>query len=272
MIMECDAKIHANNEYGIGLLIAPREVQSATRHYNQDARYAYECYIKAIRSLAHSSQPIQRWLGENRVVWAWMARDVSRDDYSSRQQARVEYSRREDAHGASAIVDNYTHSDSDMINNDSDDDEDDYYDDGREHVVVSGAGLDVVNGQYVRTTVFDGVGKYNKYGVWQGQRREFSLFRCNTSNNTKHWYISIVPHGVQPGTSTDIDFYSAPLSTGTPNFPPTDSWNTSSEGKVPAPTVAIMFDDVPNMSPQPVREIDTEIDETWGADSDFNNL
>ena len=82
-----------------------------------------------------------------------------------------------------------------------------------ENVHVQGAGLEVVNGVYWETTeLFDTVGKYTRVAPWQDQNHEFSLFRCNTSNGAKHWYISIVPLGVQPGTSSDTDFYSAPMS------------------------------------------------------------
>jgi len=253
VMMECDAKVHPNTEYGVGLLVAPQEVQSASRHYNQDTRYAYESYIKAVKKLAHMSPPVHRWLEENRSTWAWMDRDMSREDVSSRQPARAEYSRRDDAHGATPIMDSYTHSDSDMLNHDSDDDEDDYYDERREQVLVQGAGLEIVNGEYSRTTMFDGVGKYAKLGIWQDQSHEFSLFRCNTSNNTKHWYISIVPHGVQPGTSTDIDFYSAPVSSEDPDFPPSHGWTTSSEGKASTPTLMVQFDDGP--TPEQLREL-----------------
>jgi hypothetical protein len=131
----------------------------------------------------------------------------------------------------------------------SDDEEDDYEDEGDQYfdhkVLVQGAGLDVVNGEYVMTTRFDNVGKYTRVAPWQDQNHEFSLFRCNTSNGAKHWYISIVPLGVQPGTSTDIDFYSAPVSTAEPNFPPANGWSTASEGKGPPPTVSISYEEEP---------------------------
>jgi hypothetical protein len=79
-------------------------------------------------------------------------------------------------------------------------------------VIVQGAGLDVINGVYVRDGIVDGAGRYVKKAIWNGVEDTFSLFRCNVSNNTQHWFISIVPVGAQPGTNADTDFYSAPVS------------------------------------------------------------
>jgi hypothetical protein len=127
---------------------------------------------------------------------------------------------------------------SDSDSDDSEDFDDNYY--GREVVNVHGAGLDVVNGEYERNGEFDSVGKYTKTGLWRDQNHEFSLFRCNTSSNYKYWYISIVPMDVQPGTSSDIDFYSAPVSRHDPDFPPEHGWRKSDLGREPAPQVTMM--------------------------------
>jgi hypothetical protein len=252
LIMECDEKSHAQSDYGIGLLVAPKEVRPTSRRYNQENRYAFECYRKAVEDLAGMCPAVTRWLNQNPILWEWMERDTSRVDVGGRQQARAEHSRREESHQqANTAFDAYTpRSDSDMHHQDSDDDEEDDYDDhyygnGREVVFVHGAGLDVVNGDYERNGLFDGVGKYAKTGLWQDQNHEFSLFRCNTSNNHKYWYISIVPMDVQPGTSTDIDFYSAPVSRNDPDFPPEQGWTVSSEGKAPAPHVTVQFSQPP---------------------------
>ena len=75
----------------------------------------------------------------------------------------------------------------------------------------------------------------------------FSLFQCNVSNNTKHWYISIVPRNSQPGTSTDIDFYSAPVLDSCTEYPPTGTWTKSNEGKEPPPKLVYKND--PTVSP-----------------------
>ena len=53
---------------------------------------------------------------------------------------------------------------------------------------------------------------------------------------TRKWYISIVPVGMPPGTSADIDFYYAiPDESETP---PYDGWVTCDEGINPPPTTA----------------------------------
>ena len=108
-----------------------------------------------------------------------------------------------------------------------------------DRVIVSKAGLDAVNGVYHRDGTFDNAGKYTKTGHWNNGEHVFSLFRCNVSNNTRHWYISIVPSGVHPGTSTDIDFYSTPVSRENPDFPPSDGWTRAKEGLSPVPIVTI---------------------------------
>jgi hypothetical protein len=246
LIMECDTKPHSNSDQGIGLLVAPKSFSNtrSSQLYSSEIQYAYERYIEAIRELA-KIQAVSQWLQENRPLWAWMDRDLfhRNDEVSTRHPARVDYSRRDDENSAAPIIDNHAHSDSDMPPH-SDEEEDDDFDDidplrEKERVVVQGAGLDAVNGVYARVGTFENVGKYSMIGSWKGQDHEFSLFRCNTSNNTKHWYISIVPMGVQPGTSTDIDFYSAPLSENNPDSPPRLGWTKSSEGHNPAPLVIV---------------------------------
>jgi hypothetical protein len=218
--------------------------------------YAYDRYVEAIRELSNI-QEVSRWLQENRPLWAWMERDLFQrsDEVSTRHPARLDYSRRDEENSAAPISDNHPHSDSDMPLH-SDEEEDEDFEDvdpfrEQEGVLVQGAGLDAVNGMYKRVGAFENVGKYCKIAYWQDQNHEFSLFRCNTSNNTKHWYISIVPMGVQPGTSTDIDFYSAPLSDKDPDHPPSMGWTKSSEGLDPAPQVIMQ----PNIQTQSGGEV-----------------
>ena len=112
-----------------------------------------------------------------------------------------------------------------------------------EKVIVANAGLGLVNGVYRRDGNFESAGKYARHGKWKGSAEVFSLFLCNVSNNTKHWYISIVPAGVQPGTNADIDFYSAPMSHERPDFPPTHGWTKAQEGVHPPPTITITEDE-----------------------------
>jgi len=105
-----------------------------------------------------------------------------------------------------------------------------------EEINVRGAGNGSVNGDYVREGMLDGVGKYVKKGVWEGLACTFSLFRCHVSNDTKHWYISIVPVGKKPGTNTDIDFYT---SQADGEFPASSGWVAVGEGKEPCPRTEV---------------------------------
>jgi hypothetical protein len=107
-----------------------------------------------------------------------------------------------------------------------------------EFISVEGARVEAVNGVYHRVDTFN-VGIYSKIGLYQGKNQEFSLFRCNVSSGTLRWYISIVPFGEQPGTSTDIDFYCVDKSETDPDFPPSTGWTTESEGCDPSPSVSV---------------------------------
>ena len=208
-------------------------------------QYAFERYIELMRELM-TLKPVASWLTENRALWSWLERDLVAIE-EAQPQRRGDYSGRREG----VMMDN-PRSDSDMhgVPDSEDDDDDDdsrMYDDGHrfrdEKIVISGAGLDAINGIYYRDGEFDGVGKYTRKGIWKGMEETFSLFRCNVSNNTSHWYISIVPVGVQPGTNTDIDFYSAPVNPQTPNLPPIHGWTKANEGIPPSPVVEVRDDD-----------------------------
>jgi ubiquitin carboxyl-terminal hydrolase 9/24 len=101
---------------------------------------------------------------------------------------------------------------------------------------------------YARDGYFERACKYSRPGEYKGEACLFSLFQCNVSNNTKHWYISIVPVNGQPGTSADVDFYSAPVSGAYTELPPLGGWTKSNEGKDPSPT--LVFKDNKN-EPEP---------------------
>lgn len=109
----------------------------------------------------------------------------------------------------------------DEVDDDDDDDsgmQDDVQHFGDEKFIVRDAGLDVINGVYVRDGIVDGVGRYVKK--------------------------VIVPADVQPGTNADIDFYSAPVSTHSDDYPPEQGWTRAREGIDPPPMVLIRDDAV----------------------------
>jgi ubiquitin carboxyl-terminal hydrolase 9/24 len=92
---------------------------------------------------------------------------------------------------------------------------------GPSHITVEDAGNPVVNGIYVQCGVFENAFRYVRNGVlWNYSRHQFNILLCNVSNNTKYWYISIVPNGGNPGTSSDIDFYTTLVTASSRAIPP----------------------------------------------------
>eukprot|EP00985_Skeletonema_marinoi_P010260 scaffold4834_cov179-Skeletonema_marinoi.AAC.5 len=110
-------------------------------------------------------------------------------------------------------------------------------------MTVEGAGLREINGTYSRTGQNDYVSKFMNTSRYNGRSVEIMLFRCKLTDETRRWYISIVPENTHPGTRQDIDFYavnpSQQHSVLDPNIPPRDGWMAipSSGGVSPAPQV-----------------------------------
>mmetsp|Transcript_14858 Transcript_14858/g.18831 ORF Transcript_14858/g.18831 Transcript_14858/m.18831 type:complete len:109 (+) Transcript_14858:119-445(+) len=58
------------------------------------------------------------------------------------------------------------------------------------------------------------------------------------SNQTRRWYISIIPQNQPPGTNKDIDFYLCQATGNTSEVPHGYTWATVKDmGSDPAPTV-----------------------------------
>ena len=111
---------------------------------------------------------------------------------------------------------------------------------GPSFYVVQNAGTAEVNGAFYQDGYFDGACKYTKQGKWNGENVTFGIFQCTVSNQTRHWYISIVPSGANeaPGTSADTDFYTSPVTPEFTKVPPTSGWEMSQEGLAPPPSVS----------------------------------
>merc|ERR1712150_45704 len=215
----------------------------STDYHSTEYHFSFERYLEVIKDLLKLKE-VAVWMNKYRSLWSWLERDIM-EDISAPQIRGDIPARREGDNIPTATVDRL-HSDSEMpcINDSEDDDDDDSrYDemetsnfrDGK--VIVQGAGLAVVDGEYHPAGTFDRVGKYMREGVWKDRKETFSLFRCHVSDNTKRWYISIVPNNVQPGTNTDIDFYSAPVIEEHSQFPPSKGWTKAGEGADPPPIV-----------------------------------
>lgn len=108
-------------------------------------------------------------------------------------------------------------------------------------VVVAGAGIDCVNGTYSQDGYFKGAVRYSKDGIWNGNTKKFHIFQCLTGGKTKHWYISIIPEGRRPGTSTDIDLYSCPVNDDCRRIPPRDGWVDHPAGAAPVPLLEFVY-------------------------------
>lgn len=250
LIMESSVKAARNTEYGAGLLQVLRALHRMrqTQHYSNDVHWTFGRYMNILKEL-HSMYPIFKWMNDNRSSWAFIERDLldSRSVVTLHGQARGDYAAR-DADPTLPLEHN-THSDSDMAgtNDSEDDDEDSHFDhtegggntanDGPYQIIIRGAGNAAVNGVYHQDGYFETTCRYVMEGKWNGSRHKFYIFQCNVSNNTKHWYISIVPPNQSPGTSSDIDFYTAPVSADCERVPPTTGWIKANEGREQPPTL-----------------------------------
>ncbi|KAL3923845.1 MAG: hypothetical protein SGILL_001411 [Bacillariaceae sp.] len=221
-----------------GLIAGAKQLNgNRTQSYSQDMAYAYERYLSCIRELA-DVRFVYDWLKEHQHLWAFMERDLfNRHRPSRNAQSRGDYSVAREPDDGGIGLDHHHHSDSDGGMHGSDEEEMDLYNEGPSAMCVIGAGNTSVDGSYVRDGYFEKAFKYSKHGEHLGRKAIFSIFKCNVSNNTKHWYISVIPDGSAPGTSSDVDFYSAPVSADSDELPPLRGWVKAVEGRDPAPTI-----------------------------------
>lgn len=100
---------------------------------------------------------------------------------------------------------------------------------GVDAILVSRAGLDPINGTFVRSGMHDGAPMYVKETVWKKKNVKVLLFRASLNRNTKRWLITIIPEEcTSPGSSMDIDLYFAQanlLDDLNYNKPPRQGWN-----------------------------------------------
>ena len=253
LMMECDERPAVHVDSGVGLMVAARAFYQtrSTQHYGSEVHYMFDRYVGVLKELLGLHE-IFLWMTENRAQWTWMERDLLDHHNSHSNQMRGDYSGRREGDSSAIQLDHHHHSDSDMPGmNDSEEDDDDdsryeemepSYAEGPARILVEGAGNPLVNGTYSRDGYHERACKYSKHGEYKGENVLFSLFQCNVSNNTKHWYISIVPSNGQPGTNTDVDFYSAPVTESCAELPPAVGWTKSNEGHDPPPQVVFSRD------------------------------
>lgn len=258
LIMQCRERLNADN-HPIGLIKASITFHSLRQRpsasYSHELIDAYERYIGILKEMINVHS-VYSWMEENRNTWASLDRDLFEPpQHAGHGQSRGDYSGRRDNDDAEVHLDHNHHSDSDvnpgMNESDDDDSRVDEYPEPSEvlNIRVSNAGNTDVNGLYVRDGRCEGVDKYSRNGEFKNKKCRFSLFKCNVSNNTQHWYISVVPDGRDPGTVQDTDFYSASVTAEYENLPPPGGWNKCNEGLHPTPTLTFEREDA---EPAPV--------------------
>ena len=232
------SKEKVGKDVGGGLLVAAGELvmarnsQTYSNDYSSDS-VLLDTYIEVITEL-RKIKAVDEWMNENKSAWSWLEQWLRPD--SSVGADRLDLSRRD---GVSRRVEfDQNHSDSDINNiHESDEDDDDsrfeatidsYNSISNGMLQVSGAGIAQVNGIYTRTDSWDNVDLYTKSGLWEDKEEVFSLFRCRLSDNSKRWYISIIPRNNNPGTSKDIDFYLAPATGDAREVPHKYVWMSAS--------------------------------------------
>jgi len=245
---------------GIGLLVAARDLSlSRAPHYSNESFHyisAADRYIEIVSILYNSIHSVAEWMSRNRDLWSWMEQrrgDRTREVAASSQRLPPNHQQ----FSESSIIPG--------IGNDSDVEDDDFrLVPGEnlprklvrcEKVEVSGAGLEGINGIYRDSGYVDGVAKYTKPAILNGNSVELSLYRCQLQDTSRKWFISVVPEGQLPGTSRDIDYYWAPCSADVKGnvVPPERNWEiVKNNGVLPPPLlrVTLLDDEVINVSGQ----------------------
>jgi hypothetical protein len=77
-------------------------------------------------------------------------------------------------------------------------------------VVLEGAGVPEVDGEYAFVSIKHGGGYYGREGTYQGQPARFTLYKCNLKNGDYQWFLCITPGNEDPGSFGDVDFYYEP--------------------------------------------------------------
>eukprot|EP00536_Pseudo-nitzschia_multiseries_P011383 jgi/Psemu1/326427/estExt_fgenesh1_pg.C_3830003 len=249
-IMQCNERLNVENP-PLGLMAASTTFRglgrSGTYNNPHELLEAYERYIGILKDMMNIHS-VYDWMEENRNAWTHLERDLFEPTPHAgptNRQSRGDYSGRRDNDEVVPHSDHNHQSDSDVMpgmNESEEEDDDSRFDEVPEScdvvsIRVSNAGHADVNGLYERDGHCEGVGKYSRFGLYKGENSKYSLFKCNVSNNTQHWYISVVPSNREPGTVQDTDFYSASVGVDCENLPPTNGWSKCNDGEDPAPTL-----------------------------------
>ena len=208
-----------------GLMTAGHNTLQGYGHQRYDNLEIARAYMDTIHQLSGRCSAISSWMQRNREPWAWMNNDP-RPEMMHPMQARSDH----DARRGGNPYHQHSHHDQNSIDDDDSQNEDgsrsgEYEEESRLRVVIMDCGVAEINGTYKKSGLYDCVPKFVCTSRYNGRDEEFSIFRCRLTDNTRRWYISIVPMNSHPGTTQDIDFYAS----GTPDtdgFPPSEGWIT----------------------------------------------
>jgi ubiquitin carboxyl-terminal hydrolase 9/24 len=171
--------LHNRPDEGDGILIQAHQcAEDQHEGFEKCAHFLHE--IRRQRAVA-------KWMDQHQSHWAWMEPENG-PEMMNPQQSRGDHSGRRGGNRQLNMSDD----------DDYDDDDDDPYgfdprENMHEEMIVSGCGIADINGLYKKIGHCDEVPKYSKMGRWEGNEVDFLLFRCKLSDNTRRWYISIVP-------------------------------------------------------------------------------
>jgi len=111
-------------------------------------------------------------------------------------------------------------------------------------VIVSGAGLSEVNGEYQFNNTIYGAACFHRMGTFMGKPANFTIYKWKMKDNHYYWFLSKTPEGKGPGTE-DTDFYSVLFDERSrePLFPPKkwDLRKNDPNSKPPAPTITLKY-------------------------------
>jgi len=240
-----------------GLITKPKRI-----HFRYPNEYRVRNFVANYTDLIKllAKQPVvANWMSRHRSLCSWIQPDEDHPESENILQSRSDRSgRRGGGHQNIPIHQNHDPNadDESYLDEDSRSDEED---DLIREMIVHNSGTSEINGIYIRAGSYDDVSKYTKRCFYEGRDEEFSLFRCKLTDNTRRWYISIVPMNSHPGTTKDIDFYAAAASyDDDSDLPPRNTWICiPNKGLPPSPEVYPKICNVP-------RSIYDEGDESHG--------
>ncbi|GMH86528.1 hypothetical protein TrVE_jg4673 [Triparma verrucosa] len=219
----------------LGIFNVAREYAQNTVKWGLTNEESAYMYINIVRSLRKNGAVVE-WMGEEkrRPAWAWMDR-VLNGEVGARGGAGAGGGGRSGDDDVAVVagggvgvqpiggfVDSDDETDLGVIN-------------------LMGAGVEACNGRYGHSGTFDRVGKWTKEAVVNGATVTMCVYRCKLDDDSRRWFVSVIPKGQKPGTNRDVDYYGN-SSLGEGFYPPTHGWtavtDTNGAGMSPGPIIS----------------------------------